>query len=161
MDFENVYQTRENQKKRVKTQRPEEKKIDFRRSQEDIFERDEEQTEDFRKAIVKESENMSRNPTPKKSTGSSPEPQIENIGIDGSQRFSDIQNENLIGGLNNNSESMIVFNPKKEIKNPNLFSQVMTSTENQKFKEMLGQTKNLSKENAKLREENRIQKELI
>ena len=56
---------------------------------------------------------------------SSPEPRIESIGIDGSQRFSDIQNdaneneaqnENM-GSINhgNNSESLIVFNPKKEI----------------------------------------------
>ena len=52
---------------------------------------------------------------------------------------------------------MIVFNPKKEIKsnNPNLFSQVMSSQENQKFKEMLGNTKGLNKENQRLRDENK------
>jgi len=91
---------------------------------------------------------------------------IENIGIDGSQRFSDIRNEdphNNNSGLQNNSESMIVFNPKKEIKsnNPNLFSQVMGSTENQKFKEMLDNTKGLNKENNRLKEENRQLREML
>ena len=63
---------------------------------------------------------------PSVTSTSSPEPRIESIGIDGSQRFSDIQNdandievlqnENM-GSINqgNNSESLIVFNPKKEI----------------------------------------------
>lgn len=72
-----------------------------------------------------------------------------------------------MGSINqgNNSESLIVFNPKKEIgsqpKNPNLFSQIMTSQENLKFKEMLDQTKGLTAENHRLREENRQQKEML
>ena len=41
----------------------------------------------------------------------SPTPRIENIGIDGSQRFSDIQNT----GGPNNSESIIQFDPKKDL----------------------------------------------
>ena len=87
-----------------------------------MFERDtnEENNEELRKSLAKEGTSPEKSDTQ--------EPQIENIGIDGSQRFSDIRDEGNVG-LNNNSESMIVFNPKKEIKsnNPNLFSQVMSS----------------------------------
>ena len=69
----------------------------------------------------------------------SPIPRVENIGIDGSQRFSDIQNT----GGPNNSESIIQFDPNKDLgigdkeNNPNLFSQHLTSMENIKFQEML------------------------
>ena len=44
----------------------------------------------------------------------SDEPKIENIGINGSHRFSDI-NLNELNNNNNTQESLIVFNPKKEI----------------------------------------------
>ena len=88
-----------------------------------MFERDtnEENNEKLRQSLAKEGTSPEKSDTQ--------EPQIENIGIDGSQRFSDIRDEGGLVGLNNNSESMIVFNPKKEIKsnNPNLFSQVMSS----------------------------------
>ena len=122
-----------------------------------MFERDtnEENNEQLRKSLAQEGTT-----SPEKSD--TQEPQIENIGIDGSQRFSDIRDEGP-GGLNNNSESMIVFNPKKEIKstNPNLFSQVMTSQENQKFKEMLNNTKGLNKENQRLRDENKQLRDML
>ena len=66
---------------------------------------------------------------------------MENIGIDGSQRYSDIHNT---GGVNN-SESIIQFDPKKDLgdkdQNPNLFSQHLTAMEGIKFHEMLEQAK--------------------
>ena len=46
------------------------------------------------------------------SENESPEQRIDNIGIDGSQRFSDIQLND--GKVNSTQESLIVFNPRKE-----------------------------------------------
>ena len=58
----------------------------------------------------------------------SPIQRVDNIGMDGSLRFSDIQNT---GGNTNNSESIIQFDPKKGLgdreHNPNLIPQQMTS----------------------------------
>ena len=71
----------------------------------------------------------------------SPTPRIDNIGVDGSQRFSDISKGHIVpnSGNPNISDSIINFNPKKELmgqaylgdrdQNPNLFSQIMTSME--------------------------------
>jgi len=81
----------------------------------------------------------------------SPTPRIDNIGVDGSQRFSDISKGHIIqhSGNPNISDSIINFNPKKELmgqanfggdrdsQNPNLFSQIMTSIEVDKIQQLL------------------------
>jgi len=57
-------------------------------------------------------------------------PDLNSIGVDGSQRFSDVLlGDGTKGGQNTTQESMIVFNPVKtqEANNENLFSQEMSS----------------------------------
>ena len=84
-------------------------------------------------------------------------PDLNSIGVDGSQRFSDVlMGDGTKGGQNTTQESMIVFNPVKtqETNNENLFSQEMSSQENLKFKEMLGHMQSIKDENQKLKLEN-------
>lgn len=78
---------------------------------------------------------------------SSPIPRIESIGVDGSQRFSDI---NQVEKPQNQSQEMSLdFNPKKDIQ------------EKINNQEMLDQLKAAKAENSLLRKENRAQKEYI
>ena len=79
----------------------------------------------------------------------SPTPRIDNIGVDGSQRYSDISKGHIIPHNNPNiTDSIINFDPKRDLmghanfgdresQNPNLFSQIMTSIEVDKIQQLL------------------------